>query len=115
TEAGYDAMMQASAGLMSLTGEPDGMPQKTGVAITDILTGMYAVSAVLAALNSRQRTGAGQHIDVPLFDTQVACLANQAMSYLVSGEVPPRYGNGHPSIVPYQSFATADGYLMLAV
>ncbi|MCB1844290.1 MAG: CoA transferase, partial [Halioglobus sp.] len=114
-EPGYDAMMQASAGLMSLTGEPDGMPQKTGVAITDILTGMYAASAVLAALNARHRTGAGQHIDVPLFDTQVACLANQAMSYLVSNEVPPRYGNAHPSIVPYQAFETADGYLMLAV
>ena len=117
-EPGYDAMMQASAGLMSVTGEPEaagGRPQKVGVAITDIMAGMYASTAVLAALNERHNSGRGQHIDVPLFDSQVAWLANQAMNYLVGGSVPPRHGNAHPNIVPYQSFATADGELMLAV
>lgn len=114
-EPGYDAMIQASAGLMSLTGEPDGTPQKTGVAIADLMAGMYATTAILAALHARQRSGRGQHIDVPLFDSQVAWLANQAMNYLVSGEVPVRHGSGHPNIVPYQAFETADGYLMLAV
>jgi glutaryl-CoA transferase len=114
-EPGYDAMIQASAGLMSLTGEADGMPQKTGVAIADIMTGMYAVSAILAAVHARAQTGRGQHIDVPLFDSQLAWLANQSMNYLVSGKVPERHGNAHPNIVPYQSFATRDGYLMLAV
>lgn len=115
---GYDAMIQASAGLMSLTGSPDeegGKPQKVGVAIADIMAGMYATTAILAALNARQHSGRGQHIDVPLYDSQVAWLANQAMNYLVSGEVPGRLGNAHPNIVPYQSFATQDGYLMLAV
>ena len=114
-EAGYDAMIQASAGLMSVTGEPDGMPLKTGVAVADLMAGMYAASAVLAALHARKTSGEGQHIDVPLFDTQVAWLANQAMNYLITGDVPQRLGNGHPNIVPYQTFATADGYLMLAV
>ncbi|MEQ8205215.1 MAG: CoA transferase [Woeseia sp.] len=114
-EPGYDAMIQASAGLMSLTGDADGAPQKTGVAVADIMAGMYAVSGILAALHARERTGAGQHIDVPLFDSQVAWLANQAMNYLVGNEIPQRHGNAHPNIVPYQSFATADGYLMLAV
>ncbi|MDZ7643662.1 MAG: CaiB/BaiF CoA-transferase family protein [Woeseiaceae bacterium] len=99
--------------------EPDrrteGAPQKTGVAVADLMAGMYAVSAILAALHARERSGTGQTIDVPLFDTQVAWLANQAMNYLVSGEVPVRHGNGHPNIVPYQAFATADGHLMLAV
>lgn len=114
-EPGYDAMIQASAGLMSLTGEADGMPQKTGVAVADIMAGMYATTAILAALHRRGQTGDGESIDVPLFDSQVAWLANQAMNYLVSGDVPQRHGNGHPNIVPYQSFETADGYLMLAV
>lgn len=114
-EGGYDAMIQASAGLMSLTGEADGPPQKTGVAVADIMAGMYAVSAVLAALHARGESGLGQTIDVPLYDTQLAWLANQGMNYLVSGEVPERHGNGHPNIVPYQAFGTADGYLMLAV
>ncbi|ANO51415.1 CaiB/BaiF CoA transferase family protein [Woeseia oceani] len=114
-EPGYDAMIQASAGLMSLTGDAHGEPQKTGVAVADIMAGMYAVSGILAALHARERTGAGQHIDVPLFDSQVAWLANQAMNYLVGEEVPMRHGNAHPNIVPYQSFKTADGYLMLAV
>jgi crotonobetainyl-CoA:carnitine CoA-transferase CaiB-like acyl-CoA transferase len=114
-EAGYDAMIQASAGLMSVTGDADGMPQKVGVAVSDIMAGMYAVTAILAALHARHRDGRGQHIDVPLFDTQLAWLANQGMNYLVGGKVPPRCGTGHPNIVPYQAFATSDGYLMLAV
>lgn len=117
-DPGYDAMIQASAGLMSITGAPDeegGQPQKVGVAVSDIMAGMYAVSAILAALQARNRTGRGQHIDVPLYDCQVAWLANQGMNYLVSGDVPRRLGNAHPNIVPYQSFRTGDGYLMLAV
>ncbi|MEX2496270.1 MAG: CoA transferase [Woeseia sp.] len=118
-EPGYDAMMQASAGLMSITGAPDGEgsggPQKTGVAVCDIMAGMYAVTAILAALQSRQQSGAGQHIDVPLFDSQVAWLANQGLNYLLSGEVPQRLGTAHPNIVPYQAFRTEDGHLMLAV
>jgi len=114
-EAGYDAMIQAAAGLMSVTGEADGPPVKVGVAVADVMAGMYAVTAILAALHERERSGEGQTIDVPLFDTQVAWLANQAMNYLVGGEVPARHGSGHPNIVPYQAFATADGYLMLAV
>lgn len=117
-EPGYDAMIQATAGLMSITGKPDeegGEPQKVGVAVSDIMAGMYAATAILAALQARSRTGRGQHIDVPLYDTQVAWLANQGMNYLVSGEVPRRMGNAHPNIVPYQTFATRDGHLMLAV
>lgn len=117
-EPGYDAMIQASAGLMSLTGARDeegGSPQKAGVAIADIMAGMYAATAIMAALHARERTGRGQHVDVPLYDSQVAWLANQAMNYLVSGEVPRRLGTAHPNIVPYQAFATRDGYLMLAV
>jgi crotonobetainyl-CoA:carnitine CoA-transferase CaiB-like acyl-CoA transferase len=117
-EAGYDAMIQASAGLMSITGEPEsrhGRPQKVGVAVSDIMAGMYAASSVLAALYDRQVSGTGRAIDVPLFDSQVAWLANQAMNYLVGGETPGRLGTAHPNIVPYQSFATADGDLMLAV
>ncbi|HZW59641.1 MAG TPA: CaiB/BaiF CoA-transferase family protein [Woeseiaceae bacterium] len=115
SQSGYDAMIQASAGLMSLTGEADGPPLKTGVAVSDIMAGMYAVTAILAALHARRTSGRGQTIDVPLFDSQLAWLANQGMNYLVSGDVPDRHGNGHPNIVPYQAFATADGYLMLAV
>ncbi len=117
-EPGYDAMIQASAGLMSLTGEPaeqGGRPQKVGVAAADIMAGMYAATAILAALTRRQATGRGQTIDVPLFDSQVAWLANQALNYLIGGTVPKRYGTAHPNIVPYQAFATADGHLMLAV
>lgn len=117
-EPGYDAMIQASAGLMSLTGAPDdegGSPQKVGVAIADIMAGMYATTAILAALHSRERSGNGQYIDVPLYDSQVAWLANQATNYLVSGEVPRRLGTAHPNIVPYQAFATRDSHLMLAV
>lgn len=117
--AGYDFLIQAMSGLMSITGEKDGRPgagpQKVGVALTDVLTGMYATTGVLAALAARERTGEGQYIDVALMDVQVACLANQAMNYLVSGNSPTRLGNAHPNIVPYQSFETSDGYMILAV
>ncbi|MDH4108828.1 MAG: CoA transferase [Gammaproteobacteria bacterium] len=117
-EAGYDAMMQASGGLMSITGEPaeaGGRPQKVGVAIADIMAGMYAATAILAALNARHATGEGQSIDVPLFDSQLAWLANQGLNYLIGGIVPGRLGTAHPNIVPYQAFETSDGDLMLAV
>ena len=117
-QPGYDAMMQASAGLMSVTGPPDsegGEPQKVGVAISDIMTGMYAATAILAAVASRNDGGNGQHIDLALYDSQVAWLANQNMNYLVGGLVPERQGTAHPNIVPYQVFATANGHLMLAV
>lgn len=116
---GYDFLIQAMSGLMSITGEKEGRPgagpQKVGVALTDVLTGMYATTGILAALASREKTGEGQYIDVALMDVQVACLANQAMNYLVSGHSPERLGNAHPNIVPYQSFATQDGYMILAV
>ncbi|AWV23840.1 CoA-transferase, family III protein [Roseomonas mucosa] len=112
---GYDFLLQAMGGLMSVTGEPGGEPMKVGVAITDILTGMYASTAILAALHERGRSGEGQHIDLALFDVQIATLANQALNYLVSGREPRRLGNAHPSIVPYQSFATVDGDIVLAV
>lgn len=113
--AGYDFMIQALGGLMSLTGEPDGLPMKTGVAITDVMTGLYAAVGVLAALDERGRTGVGRHIDVALLDVQVATLANQALNALVSGQDPRRHGNAHPNIVPYQAFACADGHLALTV
>ncbi|MDQ7986202.1 CaiB/BaiF CoA-transferase family protein [Pseudomonas sp. G34] len=117
--AGYDFMIQGLGGLMSLTGQPDGGegggPVKVGVALTDILTGLYATVAVLAALAHRQKTGEGQHIDMALLDVQVACLANQAMNYLTTGVSPKRLGNAHPNIVPYQAFPTADGDLILTV
>jgi crotonobetainyl-CoA:carnitine CoA-transferase CaiB-like acyl-CoA transferase len=112
---GYDFVMQAMGGLMSVTGEPDGEPMKAGVAITDIFTGMYAATAVLAALAHRERTGEGQRVDLALLDVQVATLANLAESYLVTGRAPDRHGNAHASIVPYQAFATRDGYLVVAV
>ena len=117
-QPGYDAMIQASAGLMSITGAPDdegGGPQKVGVAVADIMAGMYAATAIIAALRAREKTGKGDRIEVPLYDSQVAWLANQAMNYLVGGVVPERRGTAHPNIVPYQAFATADGHLMLAV
>ncbi len=113
--AGYDFMIQAMGGLMSLGGEPDGLPMKTGVAITDVMTGLYASVGVLAALQERARTGEGRHVDVALLDVQVATLANQALNTLVSGENPERHGNAHPNIVPYQAFACADGHLVLTV
>ncbi len=115
---GYDAMMQASAGLMSITGAPDsagGEPQKVGVAISDIMAGMYATTAILAAIAARNVDGTGQHIDIALYDSQVAWLANQNMNYLVGGMVPQRQGTAHPNIVPYQVFSTASGHVMLAV
>jgi crotonobetainyl-CoA:carnitine CoA-transferase CaiB-like acyl-CoA transferase len=106
-------------GLMSITGrqddEPGAGPQKAGVAVTDILTGLYAVIGILAALSHRDRTGIGQYIDLGLLDVQVACLANQAMNYLVSGSAPGRSGNAHPNLVPYQDFPTSDGYMVVAV
>ncbi|WP_448212053.1 CaiB/BaiF CoA transferase family protein [Colwellia sp. MEBiC06753] len=114
-QAGYDAMIQASGGLMSITGEPGGTPQKVGVAVCDLMTGMYAVSGILAALFHRSQSGEGQHIDLALFDTQVAWLANQASNYLVSGQVPTRLGTAHPNIVPYQAIPVKDGFIMLAV
>ncbi|HET8791565.1 MAG TPA: CaiB/BaiF CoA-transferase family protein [Modicisalibacter sp.] len=113
--AGYDFMIQAMGGLMSLTGEPDGQPMKTGVAITDVMTGLYATVGILAALNERERTGRGRQIDVSLLDVQVATLANQSLNALVSGESPSRHGNAHPNIVPYEAFPCADGYLVLTV
>ncbi len=112
---GYDFLMQGMGGLMSVTGEPDGAPMKVGVAVTDVFTGMYAATSVLAALAERERSGLGQHVDIALFDVQIATLANQIMSYLVSGEQPPRLGNAHPSIVPYQVFPTQDGHAILAI
>ncbi len=115
SEPGYDAMMQASAGLMSITGPESGGPQKVGVAISDIMAGMYATTAILAALNARTESGRGQHIDVPLYDSQVAWLANQNMNFLISGTAPRRMGTAHPNLVPYQAFETRDGNLMLTV
>lgn len=117
--AGYDALIQAMGGLMSITGRVDGEagagPQKVGVALTDILTGLYGVIGVLAALRHRDVSGRGQQVDLALLDVQVACLANQASNYLISGKAPERMGNAHPNIAPYQDFPTADGYMILAV
>ncbi len=112
---GYDLLIQAMGGLMSITGGKASGPQKVGVAVVDILTGLYATTGILAALAHRERTGEGQHIDLALFDVEVACLANQGMNYLVSGKSPGRMGNAHPNIVPYQDFATADGFMIIAV
>ncbi|WP_339671284.1 CaiB/BaiF CoA-transferase family protein [Dasania marina] len=113
--AGYDFMIQGMGGLMSITGEPEGGPLKVGVAVTDIFTGLYATIAIQGALLERQRSGLGQHIDMALLDSQVAMLANQASNYLVGDIVPGRLGNSHPNIVPYQAFATSDGFIILAV
>jgi len=116
--AGYDFLIQGMGGLMSITGErddlPGGGPQKAGVAITDLMTGMYATIAVMAALTHRDRTGQGQHIDMSLLDTQVAMLANVGSNYLNSGKRPKRWGNAHANIVPYQTFACSDGHLIVA-
>lgn len=112
---GYDLLAQAYGGLMSITGEADGEPTKVGVGIADLLTGLYASTAILAALRHRDRTGQGQQIDISLVDAQTACLANQGTSYLVSGQVPVRRGNQHPNIVPYQVFTLADGHAIVAV
>ena len=113
--AGYDIMIQGYGGIMSLTGPVDGEPYKVGVAIADIMTGMYATTGILAALRHRDQTGEGQYIDLALVDTQVSWLANQGVNHLLSGNVPKSSGNGHPNIVPYQVFPTADGYIIIAV
>ena len=117
--AGYDFMIQAMGGIMSVTGEaddkPGGGPQKIGIALTDILTGLYTTIAALSALRLRDTTGTGQHIDMALFDVTAATMANQALNYLVSGVAPGRLGNAHPNIVPYQAFATSDDYVVVAV
>jgi crotonobetainyl-CoA:carnitine CoA-transferase CaiB-like acyl-CoA transferase len=114
-EAGYDFAIQAQGGLMSVTGAPDGEPQKVGVAVADLSTGLYAAIGILAALRHAEATGQGQHVDLALLDVQVAMLANLGASHLVSGAVPQRLGNAHPTIVPYQAFATADHPLVVAV
>ncbi len=117
--AGYDLMIQAMSGMMSITGhadgEPGGGPMRMGVALVDVLTGIYACSAILAAIEARHRTGAGQHIDMALLDVGMAVLANQAAGFLNTGRVPQRQGNTHPSLAPYQTFETLDGSMLLAV
>ena len=113
--AGYDYIIQGMSGLMSITGAPDGQPQRTGVAITDVFTGVYATTAILAALHQRGQTGKGQHIDMALLDVAVSVTANQAMNYLSTGQAPGRIGNFHPNLAPYQVFDCADGYLIIAV
>jgi len=112
---GYDALIQAMGGVMSLTGEPEGSPQKVGVPVADLFAGLYGCIGILAALNHRNATGEGQQIDIGMLDTHVAWLANQGMNYLATGENPPRLGNQHPNIAPYQEFPTKDGYIILAV
>ena len=113
--AGYDFIIQGMGGAMSLTGEPDGAPQKSGIAYADLFTGLYSTVAILAALRERDRSGKGAHIDMALLDSQVAVLANQALNWMVSGKVPHRMGNGHANLVPYQAFATSDGEVIVAV
>ena len=112
---GYDFMIQALGGLMSITGEPEGEPMKTGVAVVDLFAGQNAIIAILAALQARMLTGRGQHLDISLFDSQLGWLANVASNYLISGKLPKRYGNAHPNIVPYQSFQASDGWFAIAV
>jgi len=111
---GYDLLAQGYGGMMSLTGEPEGEPVKVGVGIADIMCGMYASNAILAALRHRDATGEGQHIDIALVDTQIAWLANEGVNYLASGQAPKRRGNQHPNIVPYQVFECADGHVIVA-
>jgi crotonobetainyl-CoA:carnitine CoA-transferase CaiB-like acyl-CoA transferase len=113
--AGYDFMIQGMAGVMSITGEPDGAPMKMGVAFSDVFAGLHAIIGIQAALYAREKSGKGQHIDISLLDSQVSVLANQALNYLVGGKVPQRLGNQHPNIVPYQVFETADGHMIVAV
>ena len=115
SRAGYDFIIQGMGGMMELTGAPDGEPMRAGVAIADLFTGLYASNAILAALRGREATDAGCQIDMALLDVQVAVLANQAMNYLIGGEVPTRLGNAHPNIAPYQVFAVADGHVIVAV
>jgi crotonobetainyl-CoA:carnitine CoA-transferase CaiB-like acyl-CoA transferase len=111
---GYDFLIQGMCGIMDLTGDPDGEPQKVGVAWIDIFTGLYGVIGIQAALAERERSGVGQHIDLALLDSGVAVLANQAMNFLIGGQTPRRMGNAHPNIVPYQVFPAADGHLIIA-
>jgi crotonobetainyl-CoA:carnitine CoA-transferase CaiB-like acyl-CoA transferase len=113
--AGYDFMIQGMAGVMSITGEKDGNPMKMGVAFSDVFAGLHAVIGIQGALLHREKTGEGQHVDISLLDSQVAVLANQALNYLVGGKVPGRLGNAHPNIVPYQTFETKDGHIIMAV
>ena len=113
--AGYDFLAQGLGGIMSITGDPDGEPMKVGVGIADVMTGMYASTAILAALRHRDATGEGQHIDTCLLDTQVSWLINEGTNYLVSGKIPVKLGNEHPNIVPYKVFATSNGHVILAV
>lgn len=113
--AGYDFLIQAMGGLMSVTGEPEGEPMKAGVAFADVFTGLYSANAILAALHQRRLTGVGTHIDMALFDVQIGVMANQALAYLTTGANPPRLGNAHPSIVPYQVFPSADEPMVIAV
>jgi len=113
--AGYDFIVQGMGGFMSLTGEPDGSPQKAGIAYADIFTGVYSAVAILAALRRREVEGEGAHIDMALLDTQVAVLANQALNWMASGKVPHRMGNGHANLAPYQAFSASDGELIIAV
>jgi crotonobetainyl-CoA:carnitine CoA-transferase CaiB-like acyl-CoA transferase len=115
SRAGYDFMIQGMGGIMDLTGDPDGEPQKVGVAYADIFTGVYAVAGILAALRRRDATGTGAHLDMALLDVQTSVLANQAMNFLASGDTPRRMGNAHPNIVPYQVFPVADGHVIVAV
>jgi len=112
--AGYDFIIQGMAGLMRVTGEPDGQPQKVGVAVTDIFTGVYAATAILAALHQRGTTGRGQHIDMALLDVATSIMANQAMNFLATGTAPRRMGNAHPNLAPYAVFDCADGWIILA-
>jgi crotonobetainyl-CoA:carnitine CoA-transferase CaiB-like acyl-CoA transferase len=112
---GYDSLIQAMGGVMSLTGEPDGQPMKVGVPVADLFAGLYGAIGVLAALRHRDATGLGQQVDIGMLDTNVAWLANQGMNYLASGKNPPRLGNQHPNIVPYQVFATADGHIVVSI
>jgi crotonobetainyl-CoA:carnitine CoA-transferase CaiB-like acyl-CoA transferase len=112
---GYDSLIQAMGGVMSLTGEPDGLPQKVGVPVADLFAGLYGCIGILAALRHRDLTGQGQQIDISMLDTHVAWLANQGMNYLATGENPARLGNQHPNIAPYQVFPTADGHIVLSV
>jgi crotonobetainyl-CoA:carnitine CoA-transferase CaiB-like acyl-CoA transferase len=113
--AGYDYIIQGMSGLMSVTGAPDGQPQKVGVAVTDVLTGVYASTAILAALHQRTTTGTGQHIDMSLLDVATACMANQNLNYLSTGTAPQRLGNAHPNLAPYQVLDCVDGWVIIAV
>ena len=118
-QPGYDFLIQALGGLMSITGQPDGLPgagpQKVGVALTDVMTGLYAVIGIMSALHERERSGKGQWVNLSLFDVCIATLANQASNYLLGGPLPERLGNAHPNIVPYQSFVVADGEIIITV